>query len=233
MTKLIRRDGELCQQIIMPQKYIPEGARLVEAYEGEDEIIVLGEPDDDDETHNCDQMGCTTARHVMWRVSKAGARLPSTDAVIDDLNKRLLNALQERDEWRKKALAVDEHPAIVALRQERDEARATVAGMRYALQMPDILGAPVVFCQRLRDGLDQARLAVENLTRERDEARAILDFHHRAAKLMAKRKAFIVIAHDESYFIAVYSIIRTSEIAKGRWTQEDEAAYQLAHEVKP
>ncbi len=31
------------------------------------EIIVLGDPDEGDESHNCDEMGCTTVSHVMFR----------------------------------------------------------------------------------------------------------------------------------------------------------------------
>jgi hypothetical protein len=62
---------------------IPEGARLVEAYETDHEIIVLGEPPDEpdglsdeemskwyEKAHNCDQMGCTTLSHVMYRFFK-------------------------------------------------------------------------------------------------------------------------------------------------------------------
>lgn len=31
------------------------------------ELIVLGEPDDNDESHNCDAMGCGTFSHVLFR----------------------------------------------------------------------------------------------------------------------------------------------------------------------
>jgi hypothetical protein len=56
-----------------------------------------------------------------------------------------------------------------------------------------------------------------------------LDFHPRAAKLMKKKKPFIVVAHDEPYFIDVYAKIRLHELARTRWTNEDEEAYQAVH----
>lgn len=31
------------------------------------EIIVTGMPDEEDETHNCDVMGCTSVNHVIFR----------------------------------------------------------------------------------------------------------------------------------------------------------------------
>lgn len=38
---------------------IPKGLRLVEAYVTENNLlVVLGQPADDDESHNCDAMGC-------------------------------------------------------------------------------------------------------------------------------------------------------------------------------
>jgi len=58
------------------------------------------------------------------------------------------------------------------------------------------------------------------------ERQSILDFHPRAAKLMRKRKNFVVVAEDERYFVQVYNSIRDSERARGRWTEEDERVYQ-------
>jgi hypothetical protein len=52
--------------------------------------------------------------------------------------------------------------------------------------------------------------------------------HGRAWKLASKDKYFIVVAIDEPYFNKVYETIRSHEIAKGRWTDEDEAAYKRA-----
>ena len=62
---------------------IPKGGKLVEAYETEREIIVLGEPEHEPEdlteaqmetwyetAHNCDAMGCGTLTHVMFRFNK-------------------------------------------------------------------------------------------------------------------------------------------------------------------
>lgn len=48
----------------------------------------------------------------------------------------------------------------------------------------------------------------------------------RAQKIEVKGKEFIVIAQDEPYFTDVYDIIRRHECYKGRWTAEDEAAYE-------
>jgi hypothetical protein len=50
---------------------VPKGARLVEAYVTAREIIVMGWPsqNDDDESHNCDAMGCgSVGSHVIYRV---------------------------------------------------------------------------------------------------------------------------------------------------------------------
>lgn len=49
---------------------IPKGAKLVEAYETEKEIIICGEPEENDESHNCDQMGCSSVSHVLYRFKK-------------------------------------------------------------------------------------------------------------------------------------------------------------------
>lgn len=71
------------ETITVPKFCIPEGCKLVEAYETETQIIVLGEPEDEPEglsndemdrwyetAHNCDAMGCGTLSHVMYRLSK-------------------------------------------------------------------------------------------------------------------------------------------------------------------
>lgn len=73
----------------------------------------------------------------------------------------------------------------------------------------------------LRDALRQAEA-------ERDEALKVLGFHPRAAKLMRKKKNFVVIAEDEPYFIDAYRTIRANEQKAGRWTNEDEKQYQIA-----
>lgn len=59
---------------------IPGGAKLVEAYETEQEIIVLGDPphsDDEESGHNCDWMGCGTLSHVLYRFRKPTATPPA------------------------------------------------------------------------------------------------------------------------------------------------------------
>lgn len=61
---------------------------------------------------------------------------------------------------------------------------------------------------------------------EAHDHRDMTTFHPRAAKLMRKRKAFIVIAHDEPYFQQAYSMIRDNEKAKGTWTDEDERVWR-------
>lgn len=49
---------------------IPAGAVLRECYETDTEIIVCGMLSDDDESHNCDEMGCTSISHVLYRFRK-------------------------------------------------------------------------------------------------------------------------------------------------------------------
>lgn len=44
---------------------IPDGAKLVECYLAEKQVIVCGDPNDD--SHNCDLMGCSTLNHVIHR----------------------------------------------------------------------------------------------------------------------------------------------------------------------
>lgn len=60
---------------------------------------------------------------------------------------------------------------------------------------------------------------------KRLEAEEALKFHPRAAKLMRKRKNFVVVAVDEPYFIDVYRTIRAHEQQAGRWTDDDERQY--------
>jgi hypothetical protein len=64
-------DLEEWAEIRVRKDYIPKGARLVEAYQTDREVIVMGWPsqNDDDESHNCDAMGCGSAgSHVMYRL---------------------------------------------------------------------------------------------------------------------------------------------------------------------
>jgi hypothetical protein len=66
------RDFEQCdfQSIKVWDKYIPEGAKLVEAYETDKGFVIIGTPKSDDESHNCDEMGCSTLSHVVARIEK-------------------------------------------------------------------------------------------------------------------------------------------------------------------
>lgn len=51
----------------IPLRGLPN-AQMRECYESDDEIIVLGDPINDD--HNCDQMGCSSICHVIYRFKK-------------------------------------------------------------------------------------------------------------------------------------------------------------------
>lgn len=51
---------------------VPDGYTLLEAYTGKDELIVCGNPPDEDGSedvcqHNCDAMGCSSVNHVVYR----------------------------------------------------------------------------------------------------------------------------------------------------------------------
>ncbi len=59
------------------------------------------------------------------------------------------------------------------------------------------------------------------------KAEGLLD-SGRAGKLLKKGKPFIVVAHDEPYYLDVYRLIRWHERQKDRWTVEDESAFQIA-----
>ena len=49
--------------------YIPDGYRKIEAYTNGREIVALEWPEDDDENHNCDCLGCSGLDHVKYRVA--------------------------------------------------------------------------------------------------------------------------------------------------------------------
>jgi hypothetical protein len=48
---------------------IPKNTKLVECYLTEKEVIICGTPKNDDESHDCDLMGCSTMSHVIHRFS--------------------------------------------------------------------------------------------------------------------------------------------------------------------
>lgn len=56
--------------LMIERRLIPKGAKLVECYETEKNFVVIGIPDSNDETHNCDFMGCSTLSHVIARFPK-------------------------------------------------------------------------------------------------------------------------------------------------------------------
>jgi len=66
----------------------------------------------------------------------------------------------------------------------------------------------------------------EGSRRRAEAAEGLLDC--RAGKLLKKGKPFVVVACDEEYYMRVYAMIREDEQRKGRWTEEDEAAYRVA-----
>ena len=39
----------------------------VQVYAAGDEVVITGFPDEDDESHNCDVMGCSSVSHVLYR----------------------------------------------------------------------------------------------------------------------------------------------------------------------
>ena len=55
-------------------------------------------------------------------------------------------------------------------------------------------------------------------------------FHPRAVKLLRKQKNFIAIAEDKPYFMEAYRMIRSHEIMKRTWTEEDERIFQSAQQ---
>ncbi len=53
---------------------IPTGCRPIEVYENEKEFVVLFGKEPLPESHNCDEMGCSTVSHVRLRIPKDGKR---------------------------------------------------------------------------------------------------------------------------------------------------------------
>lgn len=58
---------EWCE-IRVRKDVVPKGAKLVEAYLTNSELVVMGQPKEDDETHNCDAQGCGSLSHVLYRM---------------------------------------------------------------------------------------------------------------------------------------------------------------------
>ena len=61
-------DLEEWRDIRVRKDTIPKGATLTEAYLTETGIVVLGQPREGDENHNCDASGCGTLSHVLHRI---------------------------------------------------------------------------------------------------------------------------------------------------------------------
>lgn len=51
--------------------FIPKGFKEIKNVEGvyvsDNEIVITGIPDPDDEKHNCDTLGCSSVSHVLFR----------------------------------------------------------------------------------------------------------------------------------------------------------------------
>jgi hypothetical protein len=58
--------------------------RLGTAYRTKTELIVVGEPESDEEGHNCDAMGCSSVSHVVYRSALAGEapKVPAGFALV-------------------------------------------------------------------------------------------------------------------------------------------------------
>lgn len=68
ITFEIRKDGR--PLLVVPLVEVPEGAQVRECYETATEFIICGWPREDDETHDCDALGCSSVNHVLCRVRK-------------------------------------------------------------------------------------------------------------------------------------------------------------------
>lgn len=81
------------------------------------------------------------------------------------------------------------------------------------------------------DRAEKAEAEVARLTTALQTASEDAAFHPRAAKLMRKRKNFVVVAEDELYYMSAYENIRFHELQRGRWNDEDERHYQDARDA--
>lgn len=80
-------------------------------------------------------------------------------------------------------------------------------------------------------GTTLAEAAAANLSYLKDctaKWEQVFDFHPRVAKLVSKKKPFVVVANDEPYYEFVYSLIREAEKQAGRWTEQDESIFLQA-----
>lgn len=66
---------------------VPKGAKPIEAYETDSEIIILFADDEyPSEDHSCDEMGCSTLSHVKMRIpkQKGASRQEATDEPTEE-----------------------------------------------------------------------------------------------------------------------------------------------------
>jgi hypothetical protein len=147
----LRREVEKLREryviVRVPKDEIPEGARLVEAYETEKSIVVCGDPPEDDEDkpeelqHNCDEMGCCTMSHVIYRFPKTyraeiAALTEERDALKRYVGRQMLTSdFRSADEMRDALnLACAERDALAALREAMWEVGRKVTNEREALR---------------------------------------------------------------------------------------------------
>lgn len=110
---------------------------------------------------------------------------------------------------------------IIHLR-EQDDARLKIMAER-------VNGAVANGKIAAADSFAQALMDIQQMVIEtyRDALVEFENFHPRATKLIKKKKPFIVVAVDEPYFEQVYTLIKSNEEFKKRWTIGDEAAYHM------
>jgi hypothetical protein len=65
--KILQEDHQI---VVVEKLYIPKNAKLLECYETESSYIIMGFPENGDESHDCDEMGCGSLTHVLIRISK-------------------------------------------------------------------------------------------------------------------------------------------------------------------
>jgi len=87
------------------------GYKTHNAYETETQVIVCGDPGDN-ENHNCDEMGCTSVSHVLFRFDKDEIdRLTEENEAIKEQNRELRHPLQtyinRGDVYRNRALKAE------------------------------------------------------------------------------------------------------------------------------
>ena len=46
---------------------LPDGFKRIEAYSNGQHLVIVGTPDEADGAHDCDEMGCGSLSHVVYR----------------------------------------------------------------------------------------------------------------------------------------------------------------------